>query len=66
VSHISRSLETLREEDLNKESVIQVLKEAQNQTSWLETCARTVGGDVSRGESLSFFRALTSLTSEAY
>ncbi|GAA5858574.1 hypothetical protein JCM5353_007692 [Sporobolomyces roseus] len=26
-----------------------VLKEAQNQTSWLETCARTVGGDVSRG-----------------
>ncbi|GAA6046371.1 hypothetical protein JCM3770_004887 [Rhodotorula araucariae] len=25
------------------------LKEAQNQTSWLETCARTVGGDVSRG-----------------
>lgn len=27
----------------------QVLKEAQNQTSWLETCARTVGGDVSRG-----------------
>lgn len=28
---------------------VQVLKEAQNQTSWLETCARTVGGDVSRG-----------------
>ncbi|GAA5961534.1 hypothetical protein JCM21900_006318 [Sporobolomyces salmonicolor] len=26
-----------------------VLKEAQNQISWLETCARTVGGDVSRG-----------------
>ncbi|GAA5869826.1 hypothetical protein JCM1840_007646 [Sporobolomyces johnsonii] len=26
-----------------------VLKEAQAQTSWLETCARTVGGDVSRG-----------------
>ncbi|GAA5854575.1 hypothetical protein JCM8547_004893 [Rhodosporidiobolus lusitaniae] len=25
------------------------LKEAQNQTGWLETCARTVGGDVSRG-----------------
>ncbi|BGP39044.1 sla2 Src-like adaptor 2 [Rhodotorula kratochvilovae] len=25
------------------------LKEAQNQTSWLETCARTVGGDASRG-----------------
>ncbi|KDE07961.1 hypothetical protein MVLG_01867 [Microbotryum lychnidis-dioicae p1A1 Lamole] len=25
------------------------LKEAHNQTSWLETCARTVGGDVSRG-----------------
>lgn len=27
------------------------LKEAQNQTSWLETCARTVGGDNSRGQS---------------
>ncbi|GAA6005043.1 hypothetical protein JCM10207_008488 [Rhodosporidiobolus poonsookiae] len=26
-----------------------VLKEAQNQTGWLETCARTVGGDVTRG-----------------
>ncbi|KAI5474974.1 hypothetical protein MNV49_002127, partial [Pseudohyphozyma bogoriensis] len=25
------------------------LKEAQNQIGWLETCARTVGGDVSRG-----------------
>ncbi|GAA6005415.1 Sla2p [Rhodotorula paludigena] len=25
------------------------LKEAQNQTSWLETCARTVGGDATRG-----------------
>ncbi|KAK4705857.1 hypothetical protein P7C70_g350, partial [Phenoliferia sp. Uapishka_3] len=25
------------------------LKEGQNQTGWLETCARTVGGDVSRG-----------------
>ncbi|GAA5841241.1 hypothetical protein JCM9279_000588 [Rhodotorula babjevae] len=25
------------------------LKEAQHQTSWLETCARTVGGDASRG-----------------
>ncbi|GAA5971861.1 hypothetical protein JCM11641_001545 [Rhodosporidiobolus odoratus] len=25
------------------------LKEAQNQTGWLETCARTVGGDATRG-----------------
>lgn len=29
----------------------QTLKEAQNQTGWLETCARTVGGDVTRGAS---------------
>lgn len=28
---------------------MQCIKEAQNQTSWLETCSRTVGGDVSRG-----------------
>ena len=28
----------------------QCIKEAQNQTGWLETCARTIGGDVSRGE----------------
>lgn len=27
----------------------QTLKEGQNQAGWLETCARTVGGDVSRG-----------------
>lgn len=27
----------------------QTIKEGQNQTGWLETCARTVGGDVSRG-----------------
>ncbi len=43
VSHLSRCRSRLIL------SFCQTLKEAQGQTAWLETCARTVGSDTYRG-----------------
>ena len=40
----------------------QTLKEAQNQTSWLETCARTMGNDSARGT----YRIPLTLSSRRY
>jgi huntingtin-interacting protein 1-related protein len=45
---------------------LQTIKEAQGQTAWLETCARTVGGDGQRGKSSNSFMIAISISSIGY
>jgi hypothetical protein len=45
---------------------LQTIKEAQGQTAWLETCARTVGGDGQRGKDASLLMITISISFIGY